>query len=71
LTDAYQRFRNADVGLGVAIQQSEDAFEIVQVLITPFKTDIHTRRYGGPPEYAPLWAFNQSMDLIRRIPYDN
>jgi nicotinamide-nucleotide amidase len=71
LTNAYRHFRNADVALGVTVQKIGDAFDVHQILISPHETSQFTRRYGGPPEYAPLWAFNQSMDLIRRISHDS
>jgi hypothetical protein len=40
------------------------------VLITPREMQQFKRLYGGPSEYAPMWAFNQSLDIIRRIPHD-
>jgi len=68
--DAYRQSQNADVGLGVAIQTSEKTYEVLLVLITPRSTQQFKRLYGGPSEYAPMWAFNQSLDIIRRIPHD-
>jgi nicotinamide-nucleotide amidase len=70
-TEAYRHYRQAQVGLGVAVQPDGGRFDVFQVLITPDDTVRYTRPYGGPPEYAPLWAFNQTMDLLRRIPYDS
>ena len=70
LADAYRRSQHADVGLGVAIHPSIKTHEVLLVLITPQKLQQFKRLYGGPPEYAPIWAFNQSLDIIRRIPYD-
>ena len=71
LTEEYRRLKNADVGLGVTIQPNGNFSEVIQILITPRETNQVRKRYGGPPEYAPLWAFNQSMDLIRRMPHDS
>ena len=71
LTDSYRQSQNADVGLGVSIQSSAGTHDVQLILITPHDTQQFNRRYGGPPEYAPYWAFNQSLDLIRRIPYDS
>jgi nicotinamide-nucleotide amidase len=70
LTDAYRQFRHADAAVGVSIQPASDAIEIFQVMITPGKSSRHALRYAGPPEYAPLWAFNQTIDIIRRISDD-
>ena len=70
LVDAYRQYQHADVGLGVAIQPSERTYEVLLVLITPREMQQFKRLYGGPSEYAPMWAFNQSLDIIRRIPHD-
>jgi len=70
LVDAYRQSQHADVGLGVAIQPSERTYEVLLVLITPREMQQFKRLYGGPSEYAPMWAFNQSLDIIRRIPHD-
>jgi nicotinamide-nucleotide amidase len=70
LTDSYRLSHHADVGLGVSIQPSDDSQEVFQVLISPQGSQKYSRRYGGPPEYAPTWAINQSLDLIRRITHD-
>jgi nicotinamide-nucleotide amidase len=70
LADAYRQSHHADVGLGVAIQPSERTYEVLLVLITPREMQQFKRMYGGPSEYAPIWAFNQSLDIIRRIPHD-
>jgi competence/damage-inducible protein CinA-like protein len=71
LTDAYRQSLHADVGLGVAQLSQFDYQEIISVLITPLESKKFSRRHAGPPEYLPVWAFNQSMDLIRRISHDN
>ena len=70
LVDAYRQSQHADVGLGVAIQPSERTYDVLLVLITPREMQQFKRLYGGPSEYAPMWAFNQSLDIIRRIPHD-
>lgn len=68
--DSYRQSQHADVGLGVAVHPTTETREVLMVLITPLETQQFKRMYGGPPEYAPLWAFNQSLDIIRRIPHD-
>jgi len=70
LTDAYRQSQHADVGLGVAIHSSGRTHDILLALITPQDKQEHKRLYGGPPEYAPIWAINQSLDILRRIPQD-
>jgi nicotinamide-nucleotide amidase len=70
LADNYRLLQHADVGLGVAVYTETDTRNVFLVLITPHETQQFSRRYGGPPEYSSFWAFNQCLDLIRRIPYD-
>ena len=69
-TDSYRQAQKADVGLGVSIHQLSDRFDVYLSLITPNGKTSYERHYGGPPEYAPVWAINQCLDLIRRIPND-
>jgi nicotinamide-nucleotide amidase len=71
LADSYRKTQHADVGLGVAVHSSPETHDVLIVLITPLETQQFRRLYGGPPEYVPLWAFNQSLDIIRRIPHDS
>jgi nicotinamide-nucleotide amidase len=71
LTDSYRQSQHAEVGLGVAIHASAETYEVDLVLITPLEKKQYNRRYSGPAEYAQFWAFNQSLDLIRRIPHDS
>ena len=69
LTDSYRQLQHADVGLGVAIHPNQGTQNVLMVLITPHETQQFERLYGGPPEYAPFWSINQSLDIIRRIPH--
>jgi hypothetical protein len=71
LTDSYRRSHRANIGLGVSIQTNVDSQDVLLVLITPQQTKKINHRYGGPSEYAPTWAINQSLDLIRRLTHDN
>jgi hypothetical protein len=66
-TDEYRQLRNADVGLGVAIQPAGARSDVYMVLITPEGTQQFLRPYGGPPEYAPRWALHHSLDIIRML----
>ena len=69
LTETYRQLKTADVGLGVAIHPSQEKQDVFFSLITPLGKQQYTRSYGGPPEYAPQWAFHHSLDMIRRIPH--
>jgi competence/damage-inducible protein CinA-like protein len=71
LTDNFRQHHHADVGLGVAVDSSQNSLNVSSVLITPQETKEFSRLYGGLSEYASFWAFNQSLDLIRRIDHDN
>jgi len=70
LTDSYRQSYSADVGLGVALHPNPGTQKVLLALITPRETQQYDRLYGGPPEYTSFWTFNQSLDLIRRIPHD-
>lgn len=66
-TEEYRRSRRADVGLGVMLIQGAEKAEVSIELITPEGEQSTTRSYGGPPGYAPYWAGNHSLDLIRQL----
>ncbi len=70
LADSYRLAQGADVCLGVVLYANPEVRNLLLVLITPLATQQFSRLYGGPAEYASFWAFNQSLDLIRRIPHD-
>lgn len=56
---------SVEVGIGVTIQSSLQQQEIHIFLITPEGNKSFHRSYGGPPAYAPRWAVNLCLDLIR------
>jgi nicotinamide-nucleotide amidase len=66
-TAAFSRSHQAQVGLGVAMQPGTERQEIYFALITPEGEQTFNRPYGGPPGYAPRWAVNHGMDLIRKL----
>jgi nicotinamide-nucleotide amidase len=70
-TDSYRLAQKADVGLGVSLQRTTQSYNLILVLITPHNKHRTTLIYSGVPDYAVLWAFNQSLDLIRRIPNES
>jgi nicotinamide-nucleotide amidase len=67
LTEEYRISHGADVGLGVAIQPFAEKQDVYFALITPESTQQFIRPYGGPPEYAPVWALNHGLDVIRKL----
>jgi hypothetical protein len=36
------------------------------IYLDPQRTERRTRTYGGPRDYAPLWAQNSGLDFLRR-----
>jgi nicotinamide-nucleotide amidase len=71
LTDSYRLAQNADVGLGVSLVKKSQSYDVYFVVITPHKKHQTKRTYSGVPEYAIFWAFNQSLDLIRKVPNES
>jgi hypothetical protein len=64
---SYRQNKQVDVCLGVAVYPSLEKSDVHIVLITPEGKQQITRPYGGPQEYAPNWALNHSLDLLRKI----
>jgi competence/damage-inducible protein CinA-like protein len=67
ITEAYRQSHSSEVGLGVAIHPGPEKQDVELVLITPQGTRQFSRPYGGVPQYAPRWAANHSLDLIRKL----
>lgn len=67
VTSAYRTTRTADVGLGVTLQPGAEKQEVYIVLITPQGEQQIARPYGGPPQMAPAWAANHSLNLLRNL----
>ena len=67
LTEACRKSRNVDVCLGVAIRPAGEKQDVCISIITPEGEQDFTRPYGGPPEYAPRWALNHSLNLLRNL----
>jgi competence/damage-inducible protein CinA-like protein len=66
-TQDYRQAREAEAGLGVAVVPQGEKQDVLLVLLTPDRTRKLTRPYGGPPEYAPRWAFHHSLVVLRRV----
>jgi competence/damage-inducible protein CinA-like protein len=58
--------RGATAGLGVALHPGKDQMDFELTLLTPQKEESHHRSFGGHPRYAPEWATNAALDLLRR-----
>ena len=56
-----------EVGLGTLLSAEREKFEIQVLLISPDGTEHVTPLFGGPPEYAPRWALNHSLNLLRSL----
>jgi nicotinamide-nucleotide amidase len=67
LTAACCQNHQVDVCLGVAIFPAGERQDVHLVLISPNRSEVYTRPYGGPPEYAPRWAVHHSLDILRKI----
>jgi competence/damage-inducible protein CinA-like protein len=63
----YREKRQADACVGVSSRTISDNVEIQLVLITPNGTEHVTPFFGGPPQYAPRWALNHSLNAIRNL----
>lgn len=67
ITDAYRQQCQAQVGLGVVLYPGNDKQDVQWVILTPEKQQQFSRSYGGPPENAPRWALNNSLELLRNL----
>ena len=56
---------SCDVGFGIALIQNA-TIQVTFVYQDGTHEKILHRSYGGPPEYAPLWAKNIGLDFLRR-----
>lgn len=59
--------QHAEVILGAALHPGKERQEIYLACHTPEGERLVPLSYGGPPGYAPIWAANQGLDLLRKI----
>jgi len=52
--------------LGVSLIPGEERANFYAILVTPLGRQEINRSYGGPPQNAPIWAANLSLDLLRK-----
>ncbi len=57
----------ADVLIGANLTPGGEKQNLNVVLITPTEKKEYDASYGGPPQNAPLWAANLTIDLVRRL----
>jgi nicotinamide-nucleotide amidase len=67
ITRNKRQSQDAKVVLGLVHKPGETKQTLHIALITPDETREITRTYGGPPQLAPRWSVNISLDLIRRL----
>jgi competence/damage-inducible protein CinA-like protein len=68
ITSEFRQGRGAEVGLGVSVRPGPGRMDVYLALITPAGEQAFFRPYGGPPGYAPRWATNHSLDVLRNLP---
>jgi nicotinamide-nucleotide amidase len=61
------QLKNALVGLGIVLEPGETQQTLHIYLVTPNGDRLITRTYGGPPQLAPIWGINISLDLVRNL----
>ncbi len=57
----------ADVCLGVMLIPGDSQQTMHLVVISPDDEQQIKRTYGGPPQMAPLWTVNLSLDFLRKL----
>ncbi|MBC8505741.1 MAG: hypothetical protein H8D34_12835 [Chloroflexi bacterium] len=58
---------HADVCLGVILVPGETQQTMHLAVTTPNEEKQLKRTYGGPPQMAPLWTVNLSLDYLRKL----
>ena len=61
----------ADVCLGVMLIPGDTQQTMHLVVKTPDNEHKIERTYGGPPQMAPLWTVNLSLDFLRKLIVDS
>ena len=67
ITTASQFLENnaCDIGFGLCLIQ-ENVVKLHKIYVDSHQIISETRNYGGPPDYAALWAQNSGLDFLRR-----
>ena len=67
ITHQLQHKHQVEVCLGTLVSSHTGKLEIHIILLSPNGTEHVTPLFGGPPEYAPRWALNHSLNLSRSL----
>ena len=67
VTANFRQARDAEVGLGVAIEPAGEKQDVYLSLVTPQGAQQIYRPYGGPAGNVIRWAVNQSLDVLRKL----
>jgi nicotinamide-nucleotide amidase len=59
--------KKARAGMGILLIPGETQQTLHIALITPAGDQQLTRTYGGPPQMAPTWGINISLDILRKL----
>lgn len=63
---AFRQARQASLALGARLYPNGPRQELFLWLMTSGGSKEEHRSYGGPPQNAPIWAINNSLDFIRK-----
>ncbi|MGB9586060.1 MAG: hypothetical protein ACPL7A_01420, partial [Anaerolineales bacterium] len=66
-TQLFQNYHQTECALGLAINREDGSHKITIFINTPTQKETITKFYGGPTEYAPLYAANHALDILRKI----
>lgn len=66
-TERFRNYHSAECGLGIAITPHQQAQNVTIYLSTPLGKETYSRPYGGPTQYASIWAGNHALDILRKI----
>jgi nicotinamide-nucleotide amidase len=67
LTRDFRQAKGLDAALGAVLRPSGDKFDLQIALITPLGERELALSYGGHPSYAPDWAVNTCLNLLRKM----
>ena len=67
LVEATCKTKNSQIGLGVILDPGVTKQTIHIFILSLEEKKMITRTYGGPPQLAPIWGINISLDLLRKL----
>ena len=63
----FQKERQAQVALGISLQQESERHTVHLVIITPTQGKDFTRSFGGERALSNPWSVNTGLELLRRM----